>query len=75
MTSRRVLAVLGMLLTLTAQANGKLELREQNIELLARIQAAHGYSAAQMDALRALLLGSGHMGPGQPRHHRARRQS
>jgi len=64
---RRLLAgVCAALLALAASANGNDELAAQNVQLLDRIAEVHGYSAPQMDALRALLLGSGYMGQGNP---------
>lgn len=63
---KTLLTLLGMLLALAVHADGKSELRTRNEQLLARIAAAHGYSAEQMDRLRALLLGSPYMGQGNP---------
>lgn len=63
---KTLLTLLGMLLALAVHADSKSELRTRNEQLLARIAAAHGYSAEQMDRLRALLLGSPYMGQGNP---------
>ena len=49
-----------------ARANGDNELETRNRALLERIEEVHGYTPAQMDALRLLLLGSGYMGQGNP---------
>ncbi len=64
MRGRGLAALISVCMTMTVSANG--ELAAQNAKLLEHIEQVHGYTAAQMDELRALLLGSGFMGQGNP---------
>ena len=63
----RLLALLLMVCaTVGARAQDDGVLAVQNRELLDRIAQVHGYAPQQMDELRALVLGSGYMGQGNP---------
>ena len=62
----RLLVMLVLMIGANVATRADGVLAAQNRELLEHIAAVHGYTPQQMDEVRALVLGSGYMGQGNP---------